>query len=56
MDSLEVGENSETLNEGKSYQIVCGWTPGIKREHHVRDDPSSKKANVNRQPKDHRMR
>ena len=53
--SLEVSENSETFNEGKGSQIVCDWTRSVKREQHVRHDPSSKKLVINRKPKDHRM-
>jgi hypothetical protein len=52
--SPEVSENGETLNEGKGSRI-CDWTRSAKRERHVRHDASSKKAVINRWPKDHRM-
>src|SRR5262245_56262201 len=46
--SLEVSENSEALNEGKGSRIVCDWTRSVKREQHVRHDPSAKKAVIHR--------
>ena len=46
--SLEVSENIETLNEGNGSRIVRDWTRSVKREQHVRHDPSSKKPVINR--------
>jgi hypothetical protein len=48
VDSLEVSENSETLDERKGSQIVCDWRRGVKREQNVRLDPGSKKPGDNR--------
>ena len=49
--SLEVSENSETLNEGKGSRIVCDWTRRVKREQHVPHDPSSKNQSSTANPK-----